>query len=133
MISSDIFSIRFWRFLIPLLAVFAIAVFAHDSQPRRNSLGVLESYRNTNTYLFALPVDGKVLDGHFTNIRFKPYAAPILYDESILFCGDVTEKFQGKLGPLVVTYRTQASGKYEGVGCHELLSVFQVVAPQEVQ
>ena len=95
-------------------------------QPRPNSLGVQETYQNPNTYLVALPVDGKILDGRFTNIRFQPYAAAALFDESILFCGDVTDQFEGKLGPLVITYRTQAAGKYQGVGCHELVSVFKV-------
>ena len=95
-------------------------------QPRPNSLGVKETYQNPNTYLLALPVDGKVLDGRFTNIRFQPYESPVLFDESILFCGDVTEEFMDKPGPLVITYRTQASGMFEGIGCHTLVSAFTV-------
>ena len=93
--------------------------------PRPNSLGVRESYQNPNTYLLALPVDGQILDGRFTNIRFQPYAAA-MFDTSILFCGDVTEEFAGKSGPLTVTYSTRASGMYRGIGCHNLVSVFTV-------
>jgi len=95
-------------------------------QPRPNSLGVQETYQNPNTYLVAIPIDGKIMEGRFTNVRFQPYAAAVLYDESILFCGDVSEQFKGKTGPLVVTYRTQAAGMYQGVGCHQLVSVFKV-------
>jgi hypothetical protein len=118
-------------FLALMLLLGVAAAIASPSQPnRQNSFGVSEIYQNPNTYLLALPIAGQVLDERFTNIRFQPYAAAVLYDESILFCGDVTDKFNGMTGVLVVTYRTQASGKYQGVGCHELLSVFQVKSPE---
>ena len=93
---------------------------------RPNSLGVSETYQNPVTYLFGLPKDGQVLDGRFTNIRVQPYATPILFDQSTLFCGDVSSMFDGKVGPVVITYRTQAAGMYQGIGCHELISVFTV-------
>lgn len=115
--------------IIVTAIIFAFAVaraFGSIPQPRPNSLGVHELYSNPNTYLVATPVEGRILDGRFTNIRFQPYAAPLLFDESILFCGDVTEKFDGMIGSLAVTFRTQASGRYQGVGCHELVSVFEV-------
>ena len=110
-----------------LIFVLLVAI-AHGSitQPRPNSLGVKETYQNPNTYLLALPVDGQILDGRFTNIRFQPYAAAAMFDQSILFCDDVTDQFTGKTGPVVITYRTQAAGMYRGVGCHTLLSVFEV-------
>lgn len=125
MISRKIAS---WIIILAALA-FALAVgraFGHVEAQRPNSLGVTETYQNPNTYLLALPVDGKILDGRFTNIRFQPYNAAALFDASLLFCGDVTEQFDGKRGPVVVTYLTRASGMYQGIGCHELVSVFTV-------
>jgi hypothetical protein len=115
--------------ILGVAILFTLAVtraFGSTAQPRPNSLGVTETYQNPMTYLLALPIDGKILDGRFTNIRFQPYAAASLFDESILFCGDVSDQFDGKSGPLVMTYRTQASGMFEGVGCHTLVSAFTV-------
>lgn len=116
-------------FIITAAVAFGLLVFkafGSTTQPRPNSLGVEETYQNPNTYLVALPIDGQILDGRFTNIRFAPYATADLYDETVLFCGDVSGQFNGKKGPLVMTYWTQASGKFQGVGCHDLISVFEV-------
>ena len=120
-----------WFFIIfVLLFMFGVVVsIAHGSTtpaPRPNGLGVSETYSNPNTYLLALPVDGQIFEGRFTNIRFKPYATSDLFDETVLFCGDVTEMFAGKTGTVIITYRTQASGKFQGVGCHTLIGVFEV-------
>ena len=108
-------------FALPIGQAFAIP---ESRMNRPNSLGVEETYQNPVTYLVGLPVDGKILDDKYTNIRFKPYAASALYDVTVLFCGDITEQFDGKQGVLVITYYKQASGKYEGIGCHDLVSVF---------
>jgi hypothetical protein len=110
-----------------LIVAFVLVATGHSSVDNRpNSLGVSQIYTNPYTYLLALPVDGQVLEGKATSIRFKPYAAADLFDISVLFCGDVTEQFDGKTGPLIVTYRIQAGRMYKGVGCHDLVSVFQV-------
>ncbi len=98
---------------------------ASTTKARPNSLGIAQFFDNPYSYLFALPIEGKYVDGNL-NVRFQPYATPDLFDESVLFCGDVSEKFDGKKGPLVLTYRTQAGRMVQGVGCHELLSVFEV-------
>ena len=100
--------------------------FGVPTSKRPNGLGVSEIYQNPNTYLIALPVEGQILDGKYTNIRFQPYATAELFDESILFCGNAAEQFDGKSGPVAITYRTRAAGMYRGVGCHELISVFSV-------
>ena len=120
-----------WFFIIfVLLFMLGVAVsIAHGSTaptPRPNSVGAPTQIYNSYSYLIALPIDGQILDGKYTNIRFSPYAAPDLYDISILFCGNVTPMLDGKKGVLAITYRTQASRAYQGIGCHELLSVFQV-------
>lgn len=110
-----------------VIAALLIAI-GHSSTTgnRPNSLGISETMQNPYTYLLALPINGQILDGQYTNIRFQPYGAPALYDESLLFCGDVTDQFDGKHGPVVVTYRKQATRLYKGVACRDLLSVFEV-------
>ena len=92
---------------------------------RPNSLGVAQFYNNPYTYLFGLPIEGKYVDGNL-NVRFQPYASADLFDESILFCGDASGKFKGKKGPLVITYRIQSGHMVQGIGCHEIFSVFEV-------
>lgn len=114
--------------LIAMLCFCMVALgHAETTKARPNSLGVPQFIANQYSYLLALPLDGQVLDGKYTNIRFWPYGTPALFDESILFCGNTTEAFD-KAGPVVVTYRTQASRVYQGVACHDLLSVFEVPA-----
>jgi hypothetical protein len=111
-------------FLI-LAAVMIVTGHASITKERPNTLGVAQFYDNPFTYLFALPIEGKYVDGNL-NVRFQPYASADLFDESVLFCGDVSDKFEGKKGPLVITYRIQASHMVQSIGCHELLSVFEV-------
>jgi hypothetical protein len=109
-----------------------LAILAHGSttKPNRpNSLGIPEIYTNDNSYLFAQPIDGQILEyeeDRATNVRFQPYNTPALYDESVLFCGMVADFFQGKTGPLVVTYDRIAHRRFNGVACHDLVSVFEV-------
>jgi hypothetical protein len=92
---------------------------------RPNSLGADQIYENHNAYLFAVPIAGSVMDGA-TSIRFQPYNTMSLYEESVLFCGDVTEKFENKEGPMVITYDRVAHRKFRGIACHDLVSVFEV-------
>jgi hypothetical protein len=113
--------------VLALLFMFGVCVsIAHGeaTNPRPNSLGVSETYQNPNTYLFGLPIEGTVLDEQYTRVIFKPYAAPALYTTTILFCGNALNSFTNK--PMVIVFRTQASGKYQGVGCHELVGAFEV-------
>lgn len=117
-----------WIF-ITLLVLFVLAfgtLFAHGStHSRPNSVGVDQFYENTNSYLFALPIGGAVMDGA-TSIRFQPYNTMELYEESVLFCGDVSPQFKGKTGPIVVTFDRVAHRLFRGVACHDLVSVFQI-------
>ena len=116
---------------LTFLAIAAVLIatgHASTTKPRPNTLGVEQFYTNPFTYLVALPMDGQVMEGKYTNIRFAPYATADFYDVSVLFCGDITEKFNGKKGILAVTYRTQASRMYKGVPCHEFVSAFEVSA-----
>lgn len=99
---------------------------AETSRPRPNSLGVSEVYQNQFSYIIALPIDGQIIDGKFTNVRLWPVGTPELYDTTLLFCGDVTDKFEGKKGVLALTYETRAHAMHKSIGCHELLMVNEV-------
>ena len=119
--------------IMVLLMCFGPAcLIAHGSTTkvnRSNSLGISEIYTNTNAYLFGVPIDGQILESEedrATNVRFQPYNTPALYDESVLFCGQVADFFQGKTGPLVVTYDRIAHRRFHGIACHDIVSVHQV-------
>jgi len=138
--SGGVMKIAAWMVLVlfAIVMFFCGAILAHGSTSnprinRPNSLGISESYQNSNEYLFAQPIDGQILEyeeDHATNVRFSPYNTPALYDESVLFCGMVADFFQGKTGPLVVTYDKIAHRRFNGVACHDLRSVFQVTTTQ---
>lgn len=112
-------------FLI-LIVVMIATGHATTVSNRKDPLETLDIPVNPYTYRLALPIDGQILDGKYTNIRFWPYGAPEFFDESILFCGDVTPLFNGKRGPVVVVFRAQSSRLYKGIACHALLNVFEV-------
>jgi hypothetical protein len=108
-----------------LAVVLIVAGLASPAKERPNSLGAPQFFDNPYTYLFGLPIEGKYVDGNL-NLRVQPYATAELFDVSVLFCGDVAVAFEGRKGPLVITYRTQAGRMVQGIGCHELVSVFEV-------
>jgi hypothetical protein len=133
-------SIIAWLIVILLVLAFCFGpglLLSHGSTTvnRPNSLGISESYQNNNQYLFGVPVAGQILEydeDRATNVRFAPYNTPALYDESILFCGMVADYFEGKSGPLVVTYDKIAHRRFHGIACHDLVSVFSVTTSKEL-
>ena len=127
-----------------VLAVLLTCIFAVASpkQPRPNTFGSIIAGDNPNIYLLASLACGtenscgymKDDKGRiYTNLRFHPYNTPMLYDESVLFCGDVGDAFREKPNVFVVTYRRQATLNYQGIGCHELTSVFFVPSSETIQ
>jgi len=62
--------------IIAVVFIFGLLVaraFAETTKKIENSLGVSEIYQGRYSYLVALPKDGQILDGKFTNIRFSPW------------------------------------------------------------
>jgi hypothetical protein len=129
---------------ITLYIVICLSVLSHCTTPpahnRPNSLGVALFYDNPNIYLFAIPACGAgdncsiLTDSKgrkYTNLKFQPYNTASFYEEPVLFCGDVSGAFQDKRGVLIITYRRQATLNYQGIGCHDLTSVYEVPAPKE--
>jgi hypothetical protein len=113
--------------LIVFLFVLSMLTFGHCDITKKipNSLGVSEVYQNPYAYLLAMPIEGQLLDGgKYTNIRFWPYATPALYEETILFCGDVSEHFSRE--PIVVTYEKRAHQTYQGIACHNLIGAISL-------
>lgn len=132
--KRTLYSILFAAWLISAVAAIAEPSIKHN---RPNSLGVDEVYQNRNIYLFATPIQGSVINGSrgekYTVVRFQPYNTMSLYDESVLFCGDVSGDFASKKGPIVVTYDRVAHTAYKGIGCHEFDSAYEVPAPKEAE
>ncbi len=132
MVNRKVFS---WIILAAaiLYALFVgFSVFAHGSVINRpNSIGITQFYTNPNMYMFGAIIGGRVMDGA-TVVTFQPYETMALYTEPILFCGDVSEQFNGKSGAVLVTYSRVAHRLFRGVACHEIVSVFEVHDDQEV-
>jgi hypothetical protein len=61
-------------------------------------------------------------------LRVQPLATYSLFTEDILFCGQ-PDLFEGKKNPLVLTYKTRASHAVQGIGCHDLIRVDEMVQP----
>jgi hypothetical protein len=125
---------------LAFLAVLRGAYGSTTKSNRPNNLGIEQFYVNPNIYLFAglacganggcsLMKDSQ--ERYYTSVKFQPYNTPEIYEEPVLFCGNVVEQFQNRAGALVITYRRQATTSFRGIGCHELISVFDVPAPKE--
>lgn len=118
--------------LVVLLTVLTLCAHASPSVKHQNSLGVVISDINENAYVIALPIDGKVFDcGRrlCTNLSLRPFNTDMLYTEQLLLCGNEADSFKGMTGVLALTYRRQASFSAGGVGCHDLVKVFQIEVP----
>ena len=128
----------FWlRMFILLWCLVTFSVLTADllhcsTVSKKNSLGAVVEYVNPNAYLYGNIVDGTILGDKdlYTNVRFQPSHVFLLYTETVLFCGDKSEKFNGMVGPIVVTYEKVAHTMYQGVACHTLVSVDHVIAKE---
>lgn len=119
-----------------LIAVSYLIVFtalfseAHcTTQPRPNSLGVLETYDSPWTYMVGSPVTGSVFrdgDNVYTNVEFKPLGASMLNTVPILFCGNEQKTFND-VRLRAVTYRIRSTRTFRGIGCHDILPTDQGV------
>ncbi len=103
--------------------------FAHSATtaPRPNSLGLSQTYENPVTYMVGsvTHVDGF---SKATSVTFQPFGASLLDTETILFCGDLVNEFDG--GTYVVAYQQRARRMYRGVGCHDIYRIVQIESVQ---
>ena len=109
--------------LILMVSLFAATAHCTVTAKQPNGLGTL-SYQ-TNPYVYEAVLDiaqADNVDGNL-NLRVKPLGTYMLYDDTILLCGDPLDKFEGNSMPFLMTYRRQASRLVNGIGCHELIRV----------
>jgi hypothetical protein len=126
MIKKAVVSFLILALVFVITAAIMIATgHAEPSQNRKNSLGVLQTWDNPYTYLLALPIEGKEVEGGFT-VRFWDFGMPAMIDHTVFFCDARADKFDGKKGVLVMVYETQAHHKTAGIGCHDLKYVGEV-------
>jgi hypothetical protein len=107
--------------------VLFLSVFGHCTTSHPNSLGSTSYTINPNIYV---AVDNVIevtdVDGNL-NLRIHPVGTFMLYDENVLLCGQPFDRFAGFDYPMMITYERVAHRAVEGVGCHELRSVDQIV------
>jgi hypothetical protein len=114
-----------------LLLVNAAHCSTGDKHP--NSLGTL-SYNDNPLMYEAVQTIAEIteVDGNM-NLRVKPVGTYMLYDDIILLCGMPVEKFSGVTEPFLMTYERRAHHMVQGVACHELLRVDQIVSKERVK
>jgi hypothetical protein len=118
--------------LILIALILALVTMGHGmTSKHQDSIGVVMQQENPMTYI-AGSVTNMAYAGRPENygivIRVQPIGAYTLYTEDITFCPDgVKEKFEGKHNPMVLTYERQAHHTIEGIGCHDLQSVHEIV------
>jgi hypothetical protein len=95
-----------------------------------DSIGVVMQQTNPNSYLA-----GNVTNVEFAGkpenygmvVRVQPLKTYTLYTEELCFCGDPSELFAGHHNPMVLVYETKSHHMVEGIGCHELQGVRDVL------
>jgi hypothetical protein len=118
---------------IVVIVMVTLAISAHCTvSQRENSFGAIIVDSNPNSYMYGAIVSGSIIgddeDHAFTNLRFNPAHTPMLYDETILLCGDQSDKLYS--GPIVLTYKSVSHRMYKGIACHDLVSVDQVASKE---
>jgi hypothetical protein len=119
----------FW--VVGLIATFLLlSQLGHCSsvENRPNSLGVAQVYESPYTYTVGSPVKVDLFEEkgqYYTNVAFKPFGTSMLNTQVLLFCGSQEDFFTDSQLRAVI-YRINATRKYEGIGCHDLLRVLLI-------
>lgn len=121
--------------LIVLIMALSGSELAHGatSAPKRgdNGLGVVISSDNPYMYNMGVVAHGAIMRDDrgrdYTSIDFAPYGRPMIFPEGILLCGNQAKPLmEHQLKVVVLTYERQAHTMYQGIGCHELVSINEV-------
>jgi hypothetical protein len=112
--------------------VCVLALFGHATTvgKHRDSLGIVMQQTNPNSF-----IAGNVTNVEFAGkpenygmvVRVQPIGTYTLYTEDILLCSDPSEFFAGHSNPMVLVYETVSHHMVEGIGCHELKAVRDVL------
>ena len=128
--------IKSWTTLagvIVIMWMLSVGTFATiPGKQKPNAFGTV-SYQ-TNPYVYEAVIDiasADRVDGNL-NLRVKPLGTYMLYDDTILLCGEPVEKFEGKGFPFLMTYERKSHHSVNGVGCHELIRV-DAITPSKGQ
>jgi hypothetical protein len=104
---------------------------ATTSSKKKNAFGAVTITSDPNVTLVASLLGGEVHmdnDGRLGyNLRLHPRHTYGLFDESVMFCGDVRGMLENKSTTfLAYTYRKAASRLIDGVPCHQLIGIDEV-------
>jgi hypothetical protein len=103
------------------------AVFLSVGQRGKNSIGAVPYQENPYMYTAGAVVSGKVLDNDSATIlRIQPAYTYALYDESLVLCGDQSDRLNGKSDFMVLTYERISHRLVDGIGCHNLVGVNEI-------
>lgn len=125
-------------FLLSVLMFFANFAHAATTGKKSNAFGAITPTIDPNVTVVAAVLDGnphRDADGRLgINLRLHPKYTYGLFDEDIMFCGNVVGMFDEKTAKYqALTYRRQASRLIDGVPCHQLIAVDDVKDTQEVK
>jgi len=113
-------------FSIFALCIIATSAHADTTNKRTNAFGAIIYQDNPFTYLYGKALDGTVIVDREkvggVSIKFQPSYTYTLFTETVLFCGDVADDFEGA-SLVIVTYERQSHRLVKGVPCHELVRV----------
>jgi len=129
------------RFINQYLIMFGVLVFILGAlaasgrcldTDQEKPLGDIVEHINNNVYIFGSLVGGTIMkdpvSGKWaTGIRLQPVGTPLVYEESVLLCGDRVDDFAGMKGVIIVTYRRTAHERFQEVACHDLVNVTEGV------
>lgn len=124
--------------LVVLYFLILAALPAHCERPattRNNGLGVVMAQDNIYMYNMGLVTGGAILANargeEFTSLTFLPFGSPILNTEQVMLCDNLADELNKHSHKVVVlTYERQAHQAYQGVGCHQVLAIFDVELPK---
>ena len=122
--------------LLFLALVLAASAHGATSAPRHdNGLGVVTPQDNIYMYNMGLVTGGAILANdrgeEFTSLTFLPFGSPMLNTEQVMLCDNLADELNKHGHKVVVlTYERQAHQAYQGVGCHQVLAIFDVELPK---
>jgi hypothetical protein len=93
----------------------------------KNSLGAIIYQDNPFTYKAGAIVKGVDVDeGAGLNLEIQSVGTYSLFTEWVLLCGSPVDALNGKKNPMVIAYETVAHRTVEGIGCHNLVKVYEI-------
>ena len=121
--------------MLALLMTLAVAGHCSAVGKHKDSIGVVMEQTNPNSFI-AGDVTNVEYAGTEQNygmvVRVQPLKTYTLYTDELFFCGNPQELFAGHHNPMVLVYETQSHHTVEGIGCHDLKAVRDVL-PEKIK